>query len=141
IDYYVYQFKPYPDLEIIPSPRIFYTHTPYPLLPSSFINSKSKIVYMCKNLLDQFVSFWHFKDRLKQQGSCTSISEALEMFYRYQFSEEEVNQGMIEEIAQFCSFEKMKNLEGNKSGKRTVAYPFENNAYFTKGVGVIGLII
>ncbi|KAK6921144.1 Sulfotransferase domain [Dillenia turbinata] len=183
LEFNVYLFKPYPDLEILPNPRIFSTHAPYPLLPSSVINSESKIVYMCRNLLDQFVSFWHFKDRLKQQGACTSISEAFEMFYSgvdgfgpswehvlsywkaslenpnkvlflkyedmkenptfyvkklgdflgFPFSEEEVKQGMIEEIANFCSFENLRNLGVNKSGKRAIARPIENNAYFRKG--------
>lgn len=34
------------------------------------------------------------------------------------FSEEEEKQGMIEEISRLCSFQSLKNLEVNKSGKR-----------------------
>ncbi|RVW97011.1 Flavonol 4'-sulfotransferase [Vitis vinifera] len=43
------------------------------------------------------------------------------------FSEEE-KQGMIEEISRLCSFQSLKNLEVNKSGKRPGIIAFQNTA-------------
>ena len=48
------------------------------------------------------------------------------------FSVEEERKGMIEEISRLCSFENMKNLEVNQSG-RSIRY-FENKDLFRKGV-------
>ncbi|XP_057248426.1 cytosolic sulfotransferase 13-like [Beta vulgaris subsp. vulgaris] len=41
-------------------PRIFASHLPYISLPKSIQTSKSRIVYICRNPLDTFVSLWHF---------------------------------------------------------------------------------
>uniref|UniRef100_A0A7N0ZS74 Sulfotransferase n=1 Tax=Kalanchoe fedtschenkoi TaxID=63787 RepID=A0A7N0ZS74_KALFE len=38
----------------IPHPRLFGTHTHYPLLPESIKSSKCKIIYLCRNSLDNF---------------------------------------------------------------------------------------
>ena len=47
------------------------------------------------------------------------------------FSVEEEKEGVIKEIAKLCSFDKMKNLEVNKSGKSIKN--FENKHLFRKG--------
>lgn len=49
-----------PNLSEIPLPRLFATHVPYPSLPDSMKTSKSRIVYVCRNPLDTFISLWHF---------------------------------------------------------------------------------
>ncbi|KAM6559709.1 cytosolic sulfotransferase 15-like [Cannabis sativa] len=46
-------------------PRLMATHIPYPSLPISIINySNSKIVYICRNPLDLFVSDWYFNHKV-----------------------------------------------------------------------------
>uniref|UniRef100_A0A803NGN1 Sulfotransferase n=1 Tax=Cannabis sativa TaxID=3483 RepID=A0A803NGN1_CANSA len=47
------------------SPRLFSTHNAYSLLPLSLKNnnSKCKIVYICRNPLDLFVSLWYFSQK------------------------------------------------------------------------------
>ncbi|XP_062099656.1 flavonol 3-sulfotransferase-like [Humulus lupulus] len=45
------------------SQRLFSTHNAYSLLPHSIKNSKCKIVYICRNPLDLFVSLWHFSQK------------------------------------------------------------------------------
>ncbi|KAK6921111.1 Sulfotransferase domain [Dillenia turbinata] len=79
---FIFKSENYPDLESLPNPRIFATHSPYQLLPESIKNSKCKVVYVCRNLLDQFVSRWHFKDSVKSETPQFPISEAFEMFYQ-----------------------------------------------------------
>ncbi|CAO2820823.1 unnamed protein product [Amaranthus hypochondriacus] len=49
-----------PDLSNLPSPRHFSTHIPFLSLPDSIKSSKSRIVYVCRNPIDTFVSTLHF---------------------------------------------------------------------------------
>ncbi|KAL6327626.1 hypothetical protein AAG906_022047 [Vitis piasezkii] len=72
------------NLDGLPSPRIFATHAPYSLLPHSVKDSNCRIVYICRNPLDQFISHWHFVDSIGTQSpgdvKATSYEDALEMF-------------------------------------------------------------
>ncbi|GMI87242.1 sulfotransferase 202B1 [Hibiscus trionum] len=52
--------NPNPDLSGMPSPRLFRTHVPFPMLPESVKNSACKIVYITREPKDTFVSSWHF---------------------------------------------------------------------------------
>nr|GMD80374.1 cytosolic sulfotransferase 12-like [Ipomoea batatas] len=45
--------------------RVFSTHLPLELLPKSVGESKCKLIYLCRNAKDTFVSFWHFMNKLK----------------------------------------------------------------------------
>ena len=49
-----------PDLSSFRSPRLFASHMPYVSLPESVKQSKCKIVYLCRNPKDMFISWWHF---------------------------------------------------------------------------------
>lgn len=51
----------------------------------------------------------------------------------YPFSLEEEKEGKIQSIVEFCSFEKLSNLEINKTGKYSEDIPVENKALFRKG--------
>ncbi|XVF06674.1 hypothetical protein REPUB_Repub06bG0070500 [Reevesia pubescens] len=80
----LYLKDPSPDLENIPQPRIFSTHIPFASLPPSIKeHSNSKIVYICRNPLDMFVSHWHFSSNFRPDQNApqsVSIDEAFEMF-------------------------------------------------------------
>ncbi|XP_069100136.1 sulfotransferase 1B1-like [Pleurodeles waltl] len=52
-------------LEETPSPRVIKTHLPVSLLPKSFWEKKSKVVYVARNAKDLAVSYYHF-DRMNQ---------------------------------------------------------------------------
>lgn len=78
-----------PDLSALPSPRLFSTHLPHASLPGCVRESRScKIVYLCRNPKDVFVSLWHFTNRLRNQESrdkgtgSNSIDEVFDMFCR-----------------------------------------------------------
>ncbi|CAK7336396.1 unnamed protein product [Dovyalis caffra] len=58
-----------PNLEQLPPPRIFGCHSHYANLPESIRISKCKVVYICRNPLDQIVSFFQFAHRFKQDGT------------------------------------------------------------------------
>ncbi|KAF3434243.1 hypothetical protein FNV43_RR25346 [Rhamnella rubrinervis] len=47
-------------LEQLSRPRIFNTHVPYASLPSSIMASNCRIVCVCRNPMDNIVSYWHF---------------------------------------------------------------------------------
>uniref|UniRef100_A0A1U7X6M3 Sulfotransferase n=1 Tax=Nicotiana sylvestris TaxID=4096 RepID=A0A1U7X6M3_NICSY len=42
------------------------THLPYPLLPPSILESDCKIIYICREPKDTFVSLWHFSQRSRE---------------------------------------------------------------------------
>ncbi|XWS57905.1 hypothetical protein CRYUN_Cryun09bG0213100 [Craigia yunnanensis] len=154
----IYLGNPSPYLENNPcKPRIFSTHIPYASLPTSIVkDSNCKIVYVCRNPMDMFISYWHFTDILGPENvKPISLEEAFEMFCQgiHSFGpfcdhvlgfwdakqnnpnkiiKEEEKQGVGEEIAKLCCFENLKELEVNKSGKHPFGTP--NKAYFRKGV-------
>ncbi|XP_015954032.1 cytosolic sulfotransferase 12-like [Arachis duranensis] len=70
-----------PNLNSIPSPRLFSTHIPYVSLPKPVIDSDCKIVYLCRDPKDTFISLWHFTNELKMEGTCAnSLEDSLEKF-------------------------------------------------------------
>ncbi|CAA2970738.1 cytosolic sulfotransferase 15-like [Olea europaea subsp. europaea] len=82
LEFNVYWGNDSPDLESIPSPRMFSTHMPYELLPNTILESKCRVVYICRNPLDQFISHRHFllENKLERDAEPLAIDEAFEMF-------------------------------------------------------------
>ncbi|XP_031284169.1 cytosolic sulfotransferase 5-like [Pistacia vera] len=79
-DLFMRNQPPSPISEDLPTPRIFSTPTPYASLPNSVVNSNCRIVYMCRNPLDQFISHWKFLIQIHQDQSkeLVSFDEAFE---------------------------------------------------------------
>ncbi|XP_061348761.1 cytosolic sulfotransferase 15-like [Gastrolobium bilobum] len=170
-----------PDLSNMTEPRLFGTHIPFPSLAKSIKESNCRIIYICRNPFDTFVSTWIFMNKIKPESlPAFALEEAFEMyckgiigfgpswnqmlgywnesiarphkvlFLKYEdlkqdvnfhvkrvaeflgcpFTREEESSGVIENIIQLCSFEKMKELEANKSG--TFGRNFEKNYLFRK---------
>ena len=72
-----------PDLNSLPSPRLFSTHLPYVSLPKSVKDSACKIVYLCRDPKDTFISLWHFTNKLKPEGrGANSLEDAFNKFCR-----------------------------------------------------------
>ncbi|XP_043687545.1 cytosolic sulfotransferase 5-like [Telopea speciosissima] len=71
-----------PNLDILPSPRLFSTHMPYTSLPQSVTLSGSRIVYICRNTNDNLVSWWHFINKVRSNNSLepVKLEEAIELF-------------------------------------------------------------
>ncbi|XP_050235829.1 cytosolic sulfotransferase 13 [Mercurialis annua] len=180
---YQYIKTQFPDDVMIESPRFFSTHLPFSSLPKSVAESGSKLVYLCRNPKDTFVSMWHFTNKLRpnEKGE-NSLEETLEkfcrgvslygpfwdhvlgywkqslenpetvLFLKYEdfkkkpkehvmklceflgcpFSEEEENNGVIDEILNLCSFDNLSSLEVNKTGKLPSGE--ENSAFFRRGL-------
>ncbi|KAL0323956.1 UNVERIFIED_CONTAM: Cytosolic sulfotransferase 15 [Sesamum calycinum] len=134
-----------PDLGNLSRPRLFSTHLPHQALPSSLIESNCKIVYVCRNPLDQFISEREFllKNRLwpdKPYGEVLSLDEAFDMFcdgvqafgpFWDHLLEEEEKEGLVGDISRLCSFEKLKDLDINKNGIHFGSV--KNNSLFRKG--------
>ncbi|XP_028799004.1 cytosolic sulfotransferase 15-like [Neltuma alba] len=181
-EFHLYEKEKNPDLCNLPEPRLFGTHVSFHSLPDSISKSKCKIIYICRNPFDNFVSLWFFKNALAASTSLRlSCEEALErysqgvnefgpfwtnilgywresieapnkvLFLKYEdlkgdikfhlkriaeflncpFDSEEEGNGIIESIIELCSFEKMKELEVNKTGK--ISDKYENKVLFRKG--------
>ncbi|XP_039034655.1 cytosolic sulfotransferase 5-like [Hibiscus syriacus] len=67
----------------VPSPRIIATHLPHHSLPDSVKDSPCKLVYLCRNPSDTFVSLWHFTNKIRSNGSGTeavSLEESFDQF-------------------------------------------------------------
>ncbi|KAK1272441.1 Cytosolic sulfotransferase 5 [Acorus gramineus] len=74
---------PSPDIEDLPSPRLFATHVPYPLLPISIPESGCKIVYLSRDPKDSLVSLWHFINAAKPETSeALPLDRAVDSFIR-----------------------------------------------------------
>uniref|UniRef100_A0A6N2KGF9 Sulfotransferase n=1 Tax=Salix viminalis TaxID=40686 RepID=A0A6N2KGF9_SALVM len=64
----LYSKSQLPDLEHLPAPRIFSSHMHYETLTQSIRGSGCKIVYICRNPLDQLVSDFHFSRKFKGEN-------------------------------------------------------------------------
>ncbi|KEH19132.1 putative P-loop containing nucleoside triphosphate hydrolase [Medicago truncatula] len=176
---------PLPQIDVsnMTEPRLFGTHMPFPSLPKSVKESNCKIIYICRNPFDTFVSYWIFINKIRLRKSLTELTleesferyckgiclfgpfwdnmlgylkESIErpdrvLFLKYEdlkedvnfhtkriaefvgipFTQEEENNGVIENIIKLCSFESMKEIEGNQSG--TISGDIEKEFYFRKG--------
>ncbi|XP_022727108.1 cytosolic sulfotransferase 5-like [Durio zibethinus] len=71
------------DLTTFTSPRLFGTHLPINSLPDSVKNSACKLVYLCRNPKDTFVSLWHFTNKLRINNmGDNSLEETFDKFSR-----------------------------------------------------------
>ncbi|KAL5734146.1 hypothetical protein ACOSP7_032007 [Xanthoceras sorbifolium] len=79
----------------------------------------------------QHVLFLKYED---MKEDIVSNLKELAGFLGFPFTVEEEREGVIEDIAKLCSFEKLKELEINKSGKAAMKFlnNFENNYLFRK---------
>ncbi|KAK6925168.1 Sulfotransferase domain [Dillenia turbinata] len=64
--------------EVPKTPLLGAVHTPYVSLPKSILASGCKIVYMCREPKDLFVSQWHFQRSLSKEK--VSLEEAFQLF-------------------------------------------------------------
>ncbi|XP_054823046.1 cytosolic sulfotransferase 12-like [Prosopis cineraria] len=83
LDVNLYYEEAMPDFSSFPSPRLLSSHLPYALFPESVKRSKCKIVYLCRNPKDLFVSMWQFANKLRPEtrGSI-SIEDSFDKFCR-----------------------------------------------------------
>uniref|UniRef100_A0A8I7BJT1 Sulfotransferase n=1 Tax=Hordeum vulgare subsp. vulgare TaxID=112509 RepID=A0A8I7BJT1_HORVV len=65
--------------EMLPSPRLLSSHLPLPLLPPAVFTLGCRIVCVCREPKDAFLSRWHFEKKLNQ-GMSLGMDEAFKMF-------------------------------------------------------------
>ncbi|CAJ1978304.1 unnamed protein product, partial [Sphenostylis stenocarpa] len=62
-------------------PRLLGTHVPFPSLPESITKSNRKIIYICRNPFDIFVSAWEFFTKMKLVSlPALTLEEAFEKY-------------------------------------------------------------
>ncbi|XP_028799007.1 cytosolic sulfotransferase 15-like [Neltuma alba] len=70
-----------PDLSSLSEPRLFSTHFPFNSFPDSITKSECKIIYICRNLYDTFVSLWFFTSKFRPPSlPQLSLEEAFERY-------------------------------------------------------------
>ncbi|RLN39114.1 flavonol 4-sulfotransferase [Panicum miliaceum] len=68
-------------IERMPSPRLLATHLPLSLLPPVVAASGCRVVYLCRQPKDAFVSWWHFANQMRRKGSPPiKLDDALSMY-------------------------------------------------------------
>ncbi|KAF3339831.1 Cytosolic sulfotransferase 15 [Carex littledalei] len=77
----IYEKNSQNNLESMPSPRLLAEHLPFSHLPTSIIDSGCKIVYLCRNPKDAFVSLRHYLDKMMPIGcEMTPFDESFDLF-------------------------------------------------------------
>ncbi|KAF3627754.1 putative multiple C2 and transmembrane domain-containing protein 2-like isoform 1 [Capsicum annuum] len=164
------------------------THVPYACLPRSVLDSDCKIIYICREPKDTFVSWWHYDKKQQESFGIVESGKTLEQEFKWfhggksmygpywdhvleyfkesvqrpervffltyedlksdtlnyvkklaefmgkPFTEEEVNQGVVEKIVARCNIKSLSNLEVNKSGFFDLKqWKISNSSYFRKG--------
>ncbi|KAJ4973457.1 hypothetical protein NE237_006631 [Protea cynaroides] len=72
-----------PDLTSFSSPRLFSSHLCYKSLPNSIKQLDCKLVYLCRDPRDTFISLWHFTNKLRAKTlGNLSLDEEFEKFCR-----------------------------------------------------------
>lgn len=71
------QLHPLADLEKLASPRLLSTHMPLTLLPPCMSSLGCRIVYLCRNPKDVFVSLWQF---ISKVNADYTMDKAFELF-------------------------------------------------------------
>lgn len=62
------------DLVNMIEPRLLGTHVPFPSLAKSIKDSNCKIIYICRNPFDTYVSYWNFMNKISINSSCPAIT-------------------------------------------------------------------
>ncbi|XP_062196960.1 cytosolic sulfotransferase 17-like [Phragmites australis] len=65
--------------ETLPSPRLLATHLPLSLLPPTVSTDGCRIVYLCREPKDAFISRWYFDNRMIK-GDPINLDKAFTMF-------------------------------------------------------------
>lgn len=64
-----------------PGLPLIFAHTPYDFLPKSVLDSECKIVYICRDPKDTFVSLFHFYAKIRpKENEPLSLEEACELY-------------------------------------------------------------
>ncbi|KAH7666795.1 P-loop containing nucleoside triphosphate hydrolase protein [Dioscorea alata] len=87
----LFSHRTIPDLNVLPSPTIFATHLTASLLPQSALSCR--IVYVCRDPKDTFVSLWHFTERLRVSLSTEDKSERLDLNKAFQLFSQGISPG------------------------------------------------
>ena len=81
MDLHIKKHDQFPHISTLASSRLFATHLPHVSLPQSIKSSGCKLVYLCRNPKDTFVSLWHFSNKVRPEGPL-SLEEEIDMYCR-----------------------------------------------------------
>ncbi|KAJ0977709.1 hypothetical protein J5N97_013183 [Dioscorea zingiberensis] len=105
-----------PNLNTLPSPTIFATHSPLSLLPETLSADSSpgyRIVYLCREPKDTLVSLWNFNDGIRtsvisgEETEGLEFSKAFDMFSQDKFlflRYEEIMEDPVSQLRKLAEF-------------------------------------
>ncbi|KAJ3680389.1 hypothetical protein LUZ60_016667 [Juncus effusus] len=77
----IYENNNYDQLESMKDPRLLAVHSPFSSLPDSVTESDCRIIYLCRDPKDAFVSLRHYLANMRPDGcKMTPFSEAFDLF-------------------------------------------------------------
>ncbi|XP_059277281.1 flavonol sulfotransferase-like [Lycium ferocissimum] len=83
---------PFLELDYVSNPKfldtelpLLSTHLPYTLLPKSILESDCKIIYICREPKDRFVSMWHFSQNFISNNSDQTIRPAVTLEQEFEW--------------------------------------------------------
>lgn len=82
-EYKLYANGDVPDLSGLASPRTFATHLPFGSLKETIEKPGVKVVYLCRNPFDTFISSWHYTNNIKSESvSPVLLDQAFDLYCR-----------------------------------------------------------
>ncbi|KAL0284485.1 UNVERIFIED_CONTAM: Cytosolic sulfotransferase 15 [Sesamum angustifolium] len=138
LEYTIYQEQENLELENIPRPRILATHVPFEILPDCIRESECRIIYICRNPLDQFVSHHRFllENKNEKDAVVLELDEVFDMFCQGIQPFGPFWDHMLgywnAHLKKSSETVVSKDLEVNKSGYAGGA-PIKNSSLFRKG--------
>ncbi|EHA8590832.1 Sulfotransferase [Cocos nucifera] len=143
----VYTNNRIPDLDVLPSPRLFSTHIPFRSLPQSVMKQWSISVRGSPGLGRIGIMSWDtgrgtwkglkvlFLTYEEVMQAPLAHLTRLAEFIGCPFTMDEEKEGVVGAIIRLCAFENLSCLEVNKNGKtRFARTPIENSMFYRRGV-------
>ncbi|MED6120205.1 hypothetical protein PIB30_018796 [Stylosanthes scabra] len=128
-----------PNISQFPSPRLLSSHFPYISLPKSRKEFKWTILGSCFGVLERKLGKARESNVSKvyeqMKSHPTLVLKELSEFIGCSFSQQELDNGMLDDILNLCSFDNLRNLEVNQTGSVSSIRGFEiqNKSFFRCG--------
>ncbi|KAF5197469.1 Cytosolic sulfotransferase [Thalictrum thalictroides] len=114
-----------------------------------FSSTKEYLEQFCEGVThygpfwEQILQYWKLSNERPEKvlflkyeelkGDIIAQCKKMADFMNCSFSSEEENDGVIKDIAKFCSFEHLSNLEVNKQTEQSSIPQLDNGMFFRKG--------
>ncbi|KAJ1287195.1 hypothetical protein BS78_03G412100 [Paspalum vaginatum] len=121
-----------PSMEILPQDADDLNY-----LESIMATSANRVMYVCREPEDTFMSWWHFATKLHENmiAEPVKLVKRLTAFLGVTFNTKEEEDGVPKEVVRLCNFYKLSGLHANQTGQtiRTHDMVLDRSVFFRKG--------